>query len=129
MELVVSVSLADWMHAADLFIGMGGYNTLAEVLITGVRALIIPRHPSIQEEQFIHCSILKNKGLVEMIDPRTVNKRILSEAIDNNLRLGKLKQGQTKHMINGSIKAAKKIKALINEAMTYGTTEGRERKP
>lgn len=106
-------SLADWMHAADLFIGMGGLNTLAEVLTTRVRAIIIPRHPKIEEEQFIHSSILKEKNLIEMIDPDRVNKDALLKAIQNNLHLGKLKKEETSYMINGSIKAAKKIKALI----------------
>jgi len=106
-------SLADWMHAADLFIGMGGYNTLAEVLITGVRALIIPRHPDIQEEQFIHCSILKEKKLVQMVDPRKVNKEIFLKAIHKNLHIRRLNIEKTKSLVNGSLKAAKRIKALI----------------
>ncbi|MFC1698590.1 glycosyltransferase [Candidatus Omnitrophota bacterium] len=109
-------SLADWMNTADLFIGMSGYNTLAEILTTRVRSIIMPHHPRIEEEQFIHASALKKMNLIEMIDPRRTGKKSLLEAIHRNLHLEKLKQKQTKHMINGSIKAAKKIKQILNRA-------------
>src|SRR5207249_7486305 len=32
-----------WIKASDLFIGSGGYNSLAEIIATGANALIIDR--------------------------------------------------------------------------------------
>ena len=44
--------LVDLMNAAELVICRAGYNTVNEVLMTGVRALIIPeRHPSGEQER------------------------------------------------------------------------------
>jgi predicted glycosyltransferase len=55
-----------WMKASDLFIGSGGYNTLAEVISTDVNALIIPRQ-LYEKEQVIHCGILNQMNLIRVL--------------------------------------------------------------
>ena len=43
--------LADIMHASDLVVCRAGYNTVNELLLTGVKAVVIPeRHPSGEQE-------------------------------------------------------------------------------
>ena len=55
-----------WMKACDLFIGSGGYNTLAEVIVTNSNALIIPRQLS-EREQRIHSNVLSDLGVVRTL--------------------------------------------------------------
>lgn len=52
-----------WMKASDVFVGSGGYNTLAEVIAMDANALIIPRQ-LYEREQAIHCAILARLGII-----------------------------------------------------------------
>jgi predicted glycosyltransferase len=49
--------LPTWMAACDLFIGSGGYNSLAEIVATNANALVIPRQLK-EREQVVHAERL-----------------------------------------------------------------------
>ncbi len=68
------------MKACDVFIGAGGYNTLAEVLANKVNAIIIPRHLSDTEQQ-IHTSFLTPKKLIRVIDRDILKVDIFKKTI------------------------------------------------
>ncbi|MFQ5565296.1 MAG: glycosyltransferase family protein, partial [Paracoccaceae bacterium] len=54
------------LRTADLFVTMGGYNSLTEALAIGCRTLVIPRvGPS--SEQRIRAEILSKRGLIETL--------------------------------------------------------------
>lgn len=55
-----------WMKASDLFIGSGGYNTLAEIISLDANALVIPRQ-IFEKEQAIHCSILADLKIIRVL--------------------------------------------------------------
>ena len=57
--------LQTWMKASNLFIGAGGYNTLAEVVTTGTNALIIPRQLN-EQEQAMHTARLAELRIVRL---------------------------------------------------------------
>ena len=60
--------MANVLAGARGVVTMGGYNTISEVLQTGVPALVIPRvRPS--EEQLIRASELVALGLADMLHP------------------------------------------------------------
>ncbi len=59
--------LPTWMAASDLFIGSGGYNSLAEILATSVNALVIPRQLK-EREQVMHAERLARLGMMRVAD-------------------------------------------------------------
>jgi predicted glycosyltransferase len=63
--------LPSWMAASDLFIGSGGYNSLAEVLSVNANALIIPRQLQ-EREQALHAARLAKLGMVRVADMETM---------------------------------------------------------
>jgi predicted glycosyltransferase len=71
-----------WIKASDLFIGSGGYNSLAEVIATGANTLIIPRHLS-DREQELHSLRLARMGVLRIASLQT----ILSEDITKLLEV------------------------------------------
>jgi len=63
--------LVELISAASLVVCRGGYNSVNEVLLTGVKALIIPeRHPS--GEQEARASLLSGPGLAVMDQERAL---------------------------------------------------------
>lgn len=59
-----------WIQASDLFIGSGGYNSLAEVLATKANALIIPRQLN-EREQLLHATSLAKLEALRLLDLET----------------------------------------------------------
>lgn len=85
------------MAAADLIVAMGGYNTCAEILATGARAVIVPRvwrsgeHGSrgktgVDAEQLVRAEGLARLGAVDMVDPRDLSPATLRGAIEHALQ-------------------------------------------
>lgn len=60
--------LVTTMAAADVVVGMGGYNTICEVLSLAKPAVIMPRRRP-RLEQWIRCSRLAELGLIRVVDP------------------------------------------------------------
>jgi predicted glycosyltransferase len=71
---------ADYMVAADAFIGRGGYNTLAEVLLTGVPALIVPSR-AMGDEQELHARRLADLGLCLRLDETGLTPDVLAKQV------------------------------------------------
>jgi predicted glycosyltransferase len=72
--------MADVLAGARGVVTMGGYNTISEVLQTGVPALVIPRvRPS--EEQLIRANDLVAAGLADMLHPDAITPARMHDAI------------------------------------------------
>src|SRR5258708_10642029 len=69
---------------ADRVIGMGGYNTVCEVLSFEKRALIIPRVKP-RREQIIRAERLRDLGLIDMLAIDELSPRLLSEWMARDL--------------------------------------------
>jgi len=69
---------------ADRVIGMGGYNTVCEVLSFEKRALIIPRVKP-RREQIIRAERLRDLGLIDMLTIDELSPRLLSEWMARDL--------------------------------------------
>lgn len=69
------------LRAADLSISMGGYNTIMDVLRTGVRALVYPETPNGDREQNIRARKLAQLGVLEVLDRGTLESGGLASAI------------------------------------------------
>jgi predicted glycosyltransferase len=76
--------LAGHLKRADLVVSMGGYNTVAEILATARKALIIPRtYP--RKEQLIRAQRLSDMGLVSFIPPDQLTPAVLFDTISSLL--------------------------------------------
>jgi predicted glycosyltransferase len=60
--------LAGWFGAVDAVVCMGGYNTLAEVLVRGTPTVCVPRIAP-RSEQVIRARALAELGLLQVIEP------------------------------------------------------------
>ena len=62
--------------AADLVVGMGGYNTVCEILTQRTPSIIIPRDNP-RREQLIRAEVLNNQNLVDYIPFNSLNPELL----------------------------------------------------
>ena len=81
------------MAAADLVVGMGGYNTSAEIVAVGARSVLVPRswrsgeHASrgktgVDAEQMVRVEGLAQLGVVTMVNPRELSAETLGVAME-----------------------------------------------
>ncbi len=76
--------MEELLGAADLVVGMGGYNTLCEILTQGTLSLVIPRETP-RKEQLIRARILSKEKLVDFIPRDLFSPQKLREKISNNI--------------------------------------------
>ena len=73
------------LAAADLVIGMGGYNTLCEILSQGTVSLIIPRETP-RQEQLIRAQVFHRHRLADYIPWSELTEKRLREKVTELLR-------------------------------------------
>jgi predicted glycosyltransferase len=69
-----------YMGAADLVVTMAGYNTTAELLRLGARALLVPRAGPSAEQQ-MRASRLAERGWVDWLSPELLSVETLGHAV------------------------------------------------
>lgn len=83
LPIVVRASVPDslnYLNAADLVVAMAGYNTTAEILSLGRRALLVPRSgPS--AEQRLRASGFAARGWVHWLPPDKLTTGTLADAV------------------------------------------------
>ncbi|HNB51944.1 MAG TPA: glycosyltransferase [Anaerolineales bacterium] len=76
--------LFSYMAAADMVVGMAGYNTACEILSLKTRAVLIPRvHP--REEQLIRTECLTRRNWAHMLHPDALSATTLRDTITTGL--------------------------------------------
>jgi predicted glycosyltransferase len=78
--------LAAKLRLADLSVSMGGYNTIMDILCTGVRALILPVTSNEDTEQTVRAAKLQKLGVLELLRPDALAPEPLAAAILEALR-------------------------------------------
>jgi predicted glycosyltransferase len=84
------------MAAADLVVTMGGYNTTAELLSLGCRAIVVPRNwrygehargtrAGVEWEQVLRARALERLGLADVIVPEVLDADVMSDRISASL--------------------------------------------
>lgn len=76
--------ISSLLNSADLFIGRGGYNTISEVLLANLPAIIIPR-PDEEQEQEIHAARLQNNNFLYTEQEATLTVSKLAQKINDVL--------------------------------------------
>lgn len=101
-----SRKMVEWIAHADIFVGAGGYNTIAEVLCTHSNALLVNRHEG-SDEQDIHITQLAGVGLVHACHQSQFNENDLPLAIEYALANPRPLSLAPKPQISGAHLAAK----------------------
>ncbi len=70
------------LATARLSISLAGYNTVADIMAAGCRAIVSPQWNDKETEQLHRAQLLAERGLVEMIGHRDKNASALGAAID-----------------------------------------------
>jgi predicted glycosyltransferase len=100
-----SADMLKLLATADLFIGAGGYNSIADVLYTRTNALLVNRHKHSQEQD-IHITRLAELGLVHKCTIGEFTERELPTAIDRALAEPRPVNGGLLPMMSGAERAA-----------------------
>lgn len=110
---VTADSMPDRMAAADLLVGMGGYNTVYEALSLGCRFLALPRcRPRL--EQLERCRRLEKLGLLHLVtEEDAADPNTLSVAIDAALAAAAPRDGQSGLRFDGAERAAEHLLARL----------------
>jgi len=103
--------LPTWLKASDLFIGAGGYNTLAEVITTRANALIIPRQLN-EQEQLMHTTRLADLNLLRIASLETILQQDISSLLQTCLAEPYPDKTQKKIMVDGARENARLIEAM-----------------
>jgi predicted glycosyltransferase len=103
-----------YIYSSDLVVSTAGYNTVADVLNCGKRALFIPR-VKFRQEQFLRARRFAELGMVEILIPEDVTPGSLMEKISRLLENPgcPLEAARQKKIIN--LNGAGQVSEYINE--------------
>lgn len=73
------------LAAAALSVSQAGYNTVMDILVTGVRAVLVPFAAEGETEQALRARLLAERGRVRVVDEATLTPETLAAAIDEAL--------------------------------------------
>lgn len=107
-------NLSSLLSSVDALVCMGGYNTLAEAVSTGVPTICVPRITP-RSEQLIRAKAFEGLGLVTAIGPEELTTGVLREAIESALKLSRQALRHRAHAclnFDGARQAASHLLAL-----------------
>lgn len=73
------------LSRAALSVSQAGYNTVMDILVTGVRAVLVPFAAEGETEQALRARLLAERGRVQVVDEGTLTPETLAAAIDEAL--------------------------------------------
>lgn len=78
--------LLEYMKTADIALSLSGYNTIMNILSTGVRAIVVPiGHEKQDQEQLMRTQKLEKLGIVDCILPQNLTVSHLAQKIISSL--------------------------------------------
>ncbi len=101
-----------WLKASDLFIGAGGYNTLAEVITTKANALVIPRQLN-EQEQLMHAARLARLHFLRLLDMDTLFQEDITPLLESCFAEPYPDESQGAIMTDGARENARLIQAML----------------
>ncbi len=110
-------SLAAQMRRAELSISMGGYNTIMDILSTGVRALVLPLTSEKEREQAMRVAALRKLGVLEALRPETLAPEPLAAAIVGALQMT---PNQISLNLRGAENTARLLKQFLGKRVDSG---------
>lgn len=101
------------MAGSRLSLSQAGYNTIMDILNTGVRALVLPFAEAAETEQTLRARLLARRGLLHLLEPPFEAGR-LAHAIDAALAQPRPAQGRID--LNGADATARYLAAMMKTA-------------
>jgi predicted glycosyltransferase len=108
-----TAALLNYLEKAELSVSLGGYNTMMNVLRTGVRSLLLPSlNASQTDEQRIRAEKFSKLGLVNLLKPDDLEPERLTKAI-----ITALSRPQADHQISlqGAHNTGRYLKQLLSQ--------------
>ena len=103
--------LTQYMQQADLSVSLGGYNTIMNILQTGVRSLVLPSLNEHQaDEQSIRARKLAQLDIIGLLEPQDLKTAILADKIVSQLNCPK---PNNSFNLSGAATTANKLKELL----------------
>lgn len=84
-RVIVETARADFTELLEncmVSVSQGGYNTVMEVLQSGVRSVVVPFAGGSESEQTLRTTILAERGMIEMVDEVELEPKSLAAAVD-----------------------------------------------
>jgi predicted glycosyltransferase len=103
-----------FINEADLVITMAGYNSLCEVVSLRKKALVVPRLGP-RAEQRMRADLFKQKGLIDVLDPREVSPANLADRIMEDLERTDFPTAGSAIDMSGARNTACRLSALAQE--------------
>ncbi len=107
--------LERWFGVVDAVVCMGGYNTLAEVLVRGTPAVCVPRIVP-RREQLIRASAFRGLGLLQVVEPDLLDAETLRREIEVALARSRRELASAARRALGFDGAATAAECLLAEA-------------
>src|SRR5215472_485206 len=104
-----SPSLLGHLGRADLSISMGGYNTVMNLLATGIRSLVYPYTSNNDQEQHIRARRLEYLGMVELLHPEMLVPQVLAPKIAG---MFSKTPARPKFDMNGAVNTARILESM-----------------
>ncbi len=105
-----SSSFLDWLNRADLSISRAGYNTCADLLVTGTPGVLLPSHSNLDQEP--RARAFADKGLAQVLLEDEATAERLQTAILTGLGRHKT---PTRPAIDGAATSAGLIEGLMRK--------------
>ncbi len=108
------------MHAADVVVSMGGYNSICELATLNKHAVILPRERPVQE-QALRMERMSSYGPLAILAPHALQSETLAEAI-----VAQLERSRQSHPINWQLDmgALERVSAIVSQRQTLHSQAG-----
>jgi len=86
-------NLVDYLAVADLSINMAGYNSMMDILVSGVSSISVPKYNIknkefiVDQEQLLRCKKLKKLGFIDFVEPSEISLDNLKKKIIENTNI------------------------------------------
>jgi len=97
----------------ELSVSQAGYNTLLETVQAGARGVVVPFAGGTETEQAVRADYFGQRGLVRVVDEKTLSARVLAAAIDEAARRPRPAPGRID--LDGARKSARLIAQWAKE--------------
>src|SRR5262249_14346889 len=103
--------LEAYTAAADLVVGMAGYNTCCEILAARTPGLLVPR-ASQREEQRMRATRLAERGLIHTVDPAEATPETLAREAQRALTNGH-RPAEAGLQLDGYVRVAREVARVV----------------
>ena len=100
----------DLLARAALSVSQAGYNTVMDILVTGVRAVLVPFSAEGETEQALRARLLADKGRVTLVEEATLTAQSLAAGIETALSASAGNLGDL--ALNGASETARALEEL-----------------